>query len=318
MNEDLVSIIIPAYNVEKYIEESINSVIQQSYSNIEIIIINDGSIDRTIEICEKIGRIDNRIKIINKKNEGVAKARNDGIKNCNGKYIAFVDSDDIISRDYIKSLMYYMKKYNADIVSCNFKKFYKKIKKKKIKKQPQITQFNNVEALELLLYKKTLDSSLWNKIIKKDLFNNIAFDNNLKMFEDLDIMYRLFDLSNKIIYVDEKLYYYRVRPNSLINKEFGKENYSVIDVVNSMKQNIINTHPDLEKACNSRLLSMYFYLYRNIDKENQFYLKCVENIKTLREKVEKDNKISNKTKIGIWLSKINLKLIKIQNLLRIW
>ena len=318
MNEDLVSIIIPAYNVEKYIEESINSVIRQSYSNIEIIIINDGSIDRTNEICEKISRIDNRIKIINKKNEGVAKARNDGIKNCNGKYVAFVDSDDIISRDYIKSLMYFMKKYNADIVSCDFKKIYKKIKKKKTKTQPKVTQFNNVEALELLLYKKTLDSSLWNKIINKDLFNNISFDNNLKMFEDLDIMYRLFDYSNKIIYVDEKLYYYRIRPNSLINKEFGKENYAVIDVVNSMKQNIINKHPDLEKACNSRILSMYFYLYRNIDKENKFYLECVENIKTLREKVKKDNKITNKTKIGIWLSKINLKLIKIQTLLRIW
>ena len=315
MNEK-VSIIIPAYNVENYISDCLEGVVSQTYKNIEVLIINDGSTDNTLKICNKYKANDDRIKIINKKNEGVAEARNDGIKYSKGMYIAFIDSDDMISKKYIQTLMYTINKYDGDIVSCDFKKTRGKYNGIDKKKKVNIINFTTEGALTSLLYQKELDSSLWNKLIKKELFDGLNF-NKLKKFEDLDIFYKLICNAKTITYIRSVLYYYRIRKESLMNNEFSGDNILVKDVVNRMKKYITSKYPQLENACNCRILSMYFYLYRNIDKYNPLYEECVTNILNLRSSVIKDKNISNKTRIGIYLSNINMQLIKLQNVLKV-
>lgn len=318
MANDLVSILIPAYNVEDYIEDCLKSVIKQSYENTEIIIVNDGSTDRTLDICKKYCKKDKRIVIINKKNGGVSEARNVALSKCNGNYIAFVDSDDVIDGDYINRLMCAIVDNNADVACCGYKKIKKisAIAKKARYRNHQNKTFNNIEALESLLYQKELDTSLWDKIIKKSCFRGIKF-NDVKIFEDLDVMYKIFGNSKKIVYVDDELYYYRIRPESLTNKKISEDNLKVLDIVLTMKKNIVKKYPSLEGACNSRLLAVYFYFIRKNNKKDDLYKECVAKIKELRKIVEKDEKISRRTKIGILISKINIDLINIQNHLRV-
>ena len=115
MNNDLISIIVPVYNVEKYIVRCLESILSQTYKNIEVIIVNDGSVDKSGEICERYAKKDNRIKLINKSNGGLSDARNKGIDQANGIYITFVDSDDYISQNYVEILYKLIKENNADI-----------------------------------------------------------------------------------------------------------------------------------------------------------------------------------------------------------
>ena len=126
----MVSIIIPAYNAEKYIEQCIDSIISQTYKNIEVIIVNDGSTDNTLAICEKYAKEDKRIKIVKKKNEGVSKARNDGIKIATGKYIMFIDSDDYIDDDYIEIMHKNIVEKKADLVVSNYTRDKNGVKEK--------------------------------------------------------------------------------------------------------------------------------------------------------------------------------------------
>lgn len=312
--ELLVSVIVPVYNVKKYLKRCLDSIVGQTYKNLEIILVDDGSTDGSGEICDKYAEGDGRIRVIHGKNGGVSVARELGLEASRGEYIAFVDSDDIVASEYIEKMIFCANKYGAEIVSCGYKKIKNDVSARSVKKDGKIFQFDGVTALESLLYQKQFDSSLWNKIIKRELFGDVKF-HNLDMFEDLDIVCRLFLKSKKIVYMDSGLYYYRLRGESLMNGEFSNKNFVVLDVLERMKKSVMKQCPKLEGACDSRILSALFYIYRNIDRGNEKYDECVKEIKTLRDKVWLDDEISKRTKIAIVLSRIDMKLIKLQNVL---
>ena len=148
--QDLISIVVPIYNVEKYLEKCINSIIIQTYKNIEIILVNDGSTDSSGKICDIYLKKDKRIKVIHKKNGGLSDARNVGIENAKGKYIAFIDSDDFIDSDFIEILYNLIIEYNADVSCCKCNVIYKKNKKQQV--EEKINIFTNYEAINEMLY----------------------------------------------------------------------------------------------------------------------------------------------------------------------
>ena len=206
-NKDLISIIIPVYNVELYLEKCLDSIINQTYKNIEILLVDDGSKDNSGKMCDEYAKKDNRIKVIHKENGGLSSARNCGIKNSNGKYLTFVDSDDIIELDMIESLYHLMNKYDSEIVISNIKNVFDGIIKKE-KETDEIRVLNNIEVLEEMLYGDAYYISACGKLFKKELFENVEFPLN-KVYEDVGTMYKLYDLSNKIVeaeikQVDEK------------------------------------------------------------------------------------------------------------------
>lgn len=303
--EDLISIIIPIYNVENYLEQCLNSVIAQTYNNIEIILIDDGSIDDSGNICDEYKSRDSRIKVIHKKNEGIGKTRNLGVKTANGKYIAFIDSDDKVKENYIEKLYESIKATNADIVQCSFyivkkdKLLYKKEKynKKEI--------FTSVEAINNLFYEKNINSSIWCKLFDKEIFNDFEFL-NIKKFEDFDAVYKLIKKSNKICYIDNKLYYYYVRKNSLMTSNFTKDNYAILDIMNS-----IQTTKKTIKSYNHRRLCMNFYFLRNIEKNDINYNRIKHEIIKERTEVFKDKNCSEKAKVGIIISYISISSIRL-------
>lgn len=240
---DLVSIIVPVYNVEKYLEKCLNSIVNQTYKNIEIICIDDGSPDNSINILNKFAEEDKRLKIIRQKNQGLSAARNTGIINSIGKYIIFIDSDDWIEDNMIEFMLNEIQKDDKDISICGqynhyFYKNNESIKKITLDKF-QINIFQNYNDYFIENYKLHFPfGSSWNKLFKKELIikNNLFFEKG-RFHEDLLFVFRYLNLVQKIGVVKTPLYHYIVtRGNSITNKINKNEINDVLFTVYELKK----------------------------------------------------------------------------------
>lgn len=212
----LISVIINVYNGEKFITKCLESVINQTYKNLEILIINDGSTDNTLNICKSYK--DERIRIITTENFGLSKSRNIGIENSRGEYIYFLDVDDYIENDVIEYLYGLCKKYNTKMSTCrpiDVFNYNVKIKNKKEK----IEIISSFEMLKKVLLSEDRAVCIWNKLIKRELFNNIRFENRL--INDVAVTYKLVLVTDKIAYSNQiKYYYLRHRKSTTISKKY--------------------------------------------------------------------------------------------------
>ncbi len=301
--QDLISVIVPVYNVENYLKRCLDSIINQTYQNIEIILIDDGSTDNSGNLCEDYKKIDNRIRVIHKTNGGLSDARNIGIESAKGKYITFVDSDDYIHDEFIHSMYCVLVDNDCQIVSCGMKKFLKPIKRQKNYKT-KFKVFNNIDAVEYSLYEKKIDNSVCNKLFNIDLFKKVKFPKG-KYFEDLATTYKLFLKSTNIAYLDMNLYYYFQNPTSIIHTNNEKKIEDLYSVSQEMSRNLSQIY-NLDKALNARLINIYFYICR--ESSNELRKKeCYKQIKKMRKKVLRDKNSSFKTKVGILSSYFGIK-----------
>lgn len=219
MNE-LVSVVVPIYNVKDFLEECIISITTQSYRNIEIILVDDGSTDGSSELCNMLLKDDNRIRVIHKKNGGLSDARNVGLKNSNGKYVIFIDSDDVIKSPMIEKLVDKIESKNADVAACGFCTFsdYKEIDNNQNFDNSYICK-KGAEVVKAL-YKGEYQSIAfvaWNKLYKKKLFmdNEIIYPVG-RLYEDTFTTYKLLYNSNKVVLLTEPFYMYRIRSGSIM------------------------------------------------------------------------------------------------------
>lgn len=260
----MVSVIIPVFNVEKYLGRCLDSVINQTYRNIEIILVNDGSTDKSLDICRQYGTSDSRIKIFEETNQGLSVARNTGIENATGEYLVFVDSDDYIDKNMIKKLYESLVKYNADVAVCDFIDFSKDEEVKVKRNSGKIEEIYEEDFLKYLYrYYKTMVVS-WNKLYKRKIFTNLRFPEG-KLHEDEFILYKWMFQCKKIIYIREKLYFYYQR------KEGIMACYSL--------QNVLDTLEALNKRlvfCKSRKKMFYFTQIRILHATAEAYFKLAE------------------------------------------
>lgn len=214
-NDPLISIIIPCFNAEKTLEKCLKSVVQQSYANLEIIIIDDGSTDETSLIYNKFQSNDERILVLKQQNSGVSKARNTGVKAATGDYICFVDSDDWAELNYCSELYSLLVGENADIsiVEASYEDENGNVLCSKPISDEKI--FDGNRALVLLLEDQEIQSHPWGKLFKADLLKNVHFPENLKCFEDYSTLFKIFNKAVKVVKSNEKLYHYIQREDSL-------------------------------------------------------------------------------------------------------
>lgn len=230
MDEEKVSIIIPIYNMEKYLEKCIESIINQSYSNLEIILVNDGSKDDSLKICEKYRKIDKRVKVIDKQNGGVSSARNIGLNNSTGEWINFMDPDDWAEKDMIEFLITNAKKNNAEIVqgNCYYNIGNKQKERKAINPNLIIRDKDKIELFQLdiisTIYEERDNNvslgpirGVWGKLYKKEVLDNLRFNNELYAFEDGVFNLYAFEKANRIILTNKYLYHYRKNLKSACN-----------------------------------------------------------------------------------------------------
>lgn len=304
-----VSIIVPCYNVEEYIEKGLNSLVKQSLKEIEIILINDGSKDNTLNILKEYEKKDNRIIVIDKKNEGVSKARNNGLDTAKGEYIAFMDSDDWLEVDALKIMYEKAKEENYDIVACDTMAVYPN-KKQLIKSGIEDNQQNKKLMIDAY-------AVIWNKIYKKEILKNITFNTNLTFCEDVLFLYQIYERVKKIASVNKPLYNYLQRKNSL-TYTYDKKLYQLIEsqeeIIKYYKKNNI-----FEKYKEELEYTYVRYLYatfikrlaktKNIKKFKKGYKYVKEKVKENFPDYKKNKYLNNKK--GLYLKHFNYILASI-------
>lgn len=262
--KDLVSVIVPVYQVEKYIDKCIQSILKQTYQNIEVILVDDGSSDQSGSICDRYACMDNRIQVIHKKNGGLAAARNSGAAAARGDWYCFIDSDDYIAPDYIEYLLTLCQINHADMSCCMYDIVYETPEKQdnNIKKDQfdEIVAYAPEEFTYLLLCDK-IASYAWNKLYRASLWSDIGFNEAMKIYEDSTTLYKVASKANKIICGSGIKYYYVQRQTSLLHNNKNMRNilnyFSVLNeqenYVKSIEISTIKPVPfDLLRLENSR------------------------------------------------------------------
>ena len=222
----MVSVIVPIYNVEEYLEECLESIRNQTYTNIEVILVNDGSTDGSREICESYCEKDIRFRLINQENQGQSVARNRGVKESVGQYIMFVDSDDVVNTDVLEVLLPYMKT-DVDIVECEMTREKEAFFLNKI---PTIVfEGNSKEAILNCIAFRAVKFCAFTKLYRREIVEKIPFLEGY-IYEDVFTGINYLNHIRKIIVVDYIGYYYRVRPNSTMTKSFNEKNLDIFPI----------------------------------------------------------------------------------------
>ena len=237
-----IDVIVPVYNNEDYIEDCINSIQAQTFNDFRLVIIDDGSTDRTGEICDSLSSEDERIEVIHQKNEGVSSARNVGIAALRSPYFCFVDSDDMIHTEYLANMYQLMKERKADLVICSFHIFKDgetDIDLSEIREKAQIEVYTNT----LQYVDKFVDDSMklvspTNKLYKTELFDGLCYPVG-KVFEDDYVYYKILDRSKCTVFTDAKLYAYRIRKNSITREKY---NLKMLNHIEAKRQQFLYFH----------------------------------------------------------------------------
>lgn len=298
----LISIIIPVYNVERYLEKCLYNILRQTYTNLEIILVDDGSTDSSSKLCDSYLNIDSRVKVIHKKNGGLSDARNVGIECSNGEYIIFVDSDDIVSTELVTYLYQLITSYNGDVAIID-PVHSESMDNIHFNFGMSTSIFNSEEAITELLYQKSFLVSAWGKIYKKSLFDSIRFPVNM-IFEDSAIMYQIFNQSQKIIYSDAKLYGYIHREGSITTQTFSKKDCDILKITEEIVSFSKTKGESVQKAALSYQTAAAFRIYMNAPISSDFQVElsyCQKILKNNCRTVLKDQNIRLKLKLAILL-----------------
>lgn len=257
----LISVIVPVYNVENYLDECVRSIVQQTYSNLEIILVDDGSTDASSAICENWRKKDKRIQVIHKKNGGLSDARNKGLELASGKYISFVDSDDWIGENLYERMLEKLLDEGAQIAGCKICKVYETyIEEQEIHSKQQT--FSDKEALLTILKGQDFCAVAWNKLYERDIIGNIRFPYG-KIHEDEYFTYKVVARATKLVFVKNAVYYYRQRSGSIMNHWSSKH----LDAIDALYER--------SKFIEKNYLDLY-----TVDKFN-LYMTCVYNGRSL-------------------------------------
>lgn len=261
----LVSVIIPAYNIELYIEKCLRSILHQTHSNLEIIVINDGSTDRTATICEKVAKTDNRIIFVNQDNKGVSVARNTGLEKATGELISFIDGDDYIDSDMYENLVnIYMNYPSCSLAVCSF---YKDSIEIKNPYKDKLSEFNKVETVREMLNPYGFRGYLWNKLFKSEIVksNRIRFNEAISYCEDALFCHEYAKHIEKTFFINKAGYHYVTRRMGSATETFNKKRLSVIDAYEKIMK-IVDLHCDNEIGRLAR---------------NNYIVHCLQNIKMI-------------------------------------
>ena len=297
---DKICIIVPVYNVERYVKKCIASILAQSYTNIEVIIVNDGSTDNSLGLCIECSKQDKRVRVVSKKNGGLSDARNYGMQFCTCELITFIDSDDFVSRNYIKNLYELMQKYQADIACTNYIRFYDNCDVAAVNKKKFEKVFDSQEAIKDVLYQKNIANSAWGKLYKFSLFDDIIFPKG-RLCEDLGTFYKLFRKASVIVYSSIQDYYYLQRKTSIMGSEFTENKLDSLDFANEIYDEFLKTK--IRKSAEARICAECVSLLKQIPKDNKkMRRRIIAELRSHAIRVLLDHRVKLVLKIKILLN----------------
>ena len=310
--EPLISVIIPVFNVEKYIKRCVESVLEQTYRHLEIFLVDDGSTDTSGEICEHLKKKDVRIKVIHKTNGGLSDARNVALDIAQGEWITFIDSDDWVEKKYIECLYEKAVETNSQISIGNFVTTSGAVGSKEQEKELYIVM-DNEEAILNLLYQKYYTTSAWGKLYKRELFDEIRFPVG-KLYEDVETIYKVFVGAERCVYTAKKLYYYFQRNESIVRTGFTIKKMDYADNAREVLKDVKKRYPSLEGGAVSRLLWADIHILVHMDDRTKYpdeYKQLWKEIKSSRFHVLMDPRVRPINKLVMACSYMGINVLKI-------
>lgn len=310
MKDPLISIIIPVYNTIEYLENCLDSVISQTYKNIEILLIDDGSLDGSDSLCDRYAENDSRIKVVHQKNAGVSKARNVALDKVSGEYICFVDSDDTINENLILHLYTTMLEKNADITICSHKTICENVASEKV--FSEVIEYSQKDALKDILLTTTFTGSPWAKLFKTERIKNIYFDDDIFYGEDMLFVVKAMMKAEKVVFTPKAYYNYFVRDGSACKSSFNDKRYT--DVLSRKR-----IYDEISHICDCELIElahvsiiladiiMLQQLYYD-KKAQRKYCKDIQNRIRENFKVSRLNYVDLSVKINMVTSFVSYKL----------
>ena len=309
--QPLISVILPVYNIEQYIDKCMKSLLQQTYVNYELLLIDDGSTDKSGFICDKYASEYPAVKVFHKKNGGLSDARNYGIARAKGDYITCVDPDDFVDEDYLEYLYYLLNKYRVEMSICQHRVHYD---------NGTIKEFGNLgeellsakDCIERMLYHNVIDTSAWAKLYKKDLFANIEYPYG-KLFEDISTTYKLMIKSSQIAVGYESKYNYIFHNNSIVNSCFKPSKLDLLEMTDDMGNEVRKVFPELSTAILRRRVYSRISTLNQLLNTREYEEKKKEIIIFIKNnswKILKDKKAPLRDKMAIILILLNFNLYK--------
>ena len=299
--EKLISVIVPIYNVAQYLPKSLDSIINQTYKNLQIILVNDFSNDNSSSICDEYAAKDNRISVIHRKSRGgVSDARNDGLRAVSGDYIGFIDPDDYIEPCFFQKLYEAIVRDHADIAVCNYHIFGQGLNQ--TGKTPTVV-LNSQQAMELLIADNEVTSYLWNKLFLADLFMESCFDSGYR-YEDIRIIHKIFLKSARITAINSVLYHYRIRKGSITNSTVLNKSKELIEALECRCSDLKNTEYYIP-ACYAEMIQIRRIisdiLISHVNKDD-FFEEEFDKLKSLYHICQRHIKMIQKIKFMFFMS----------------
>lgn len=260
---DVISVIVPIYKVEEFLDECIQSIVDQTYQNLQIILVDDGSPDRCGEMCEDWARKDKRIEVIHKKNGGLSDARNVGLAEATGEFIAFVDSDDWIEPQMYEVMMAALIAEEAELVACGIVDFYSE---REIEHSMPYKVGTSKEFLKFIYKDTTFPVSAVNKLYRKHCWDSLRFPKG-KLCEDAFTTYLLVDQAKKIVQIPDILYHYRIRESSIMTTRFRPARMDEEEAWRHNYQYMQERHPEIAKIAYDFYLQKVNILFHTIPLE---------------------------------------------------
>lgn len=257
MKEPLISVIIPVYKVEEFLEDCVNSVVGQTYKNLEIILVDDGSPDQCPAMCDAWAERDSRVRVIHKENGGLSDARNAGLEAASGELISFLDSDDIVEREMLSKLLEAMGE-NDDIVECDYVKFTDEIPANKEVLNPDPQRYTPEEAMEQLLREQEFRYVAWNKLYRRHIFEDLRFEKG-KLHEDVFFTYLAFGKAASVVKINLPLCFYRQREGSIMGTKFSMRNLASLEARKRQYLYVKEKFPKLAALAQNQALGNCLY-----------------------------------------------------------
>lgn len=264
----LISVIVPVYNVENYLDRCIESIVNQTYKNLEIILIDDGSTDCSGMKCDDWGRKDHRIIIIHTSNGGQARARNKGLRIAKGSLIGFVDSDDYIDLKMFESMQKILNENDCDIVECDMKRFQEQDNTCCVSGTGSLIVMSQAESILDLIQEHHLQCTVPNMLLKAEIASKVQFDEG-KTHEDVLWPYRACMMSRRIAYVDQTYYFYFQRPDSTMNKAYSEKRFDGLDALEKRAALVKEDYPAYYSRATRAYLGACMYQYQFLCRQPQ-------------------------------------------------
>ena len=306
----LISIIVPVYNTAKYLPRCLNSIIHQTYPNIEIIIVDDGSTDNSATVIKSYTQKDTRIKLVHQKNAGLSAARNTGIAKSTGTFITFVDSDDSIEPNMLQAMITAIVDTSADIAVCSFKEIYPSGKVTHFNTSHPQKLYDTESALEAMLQEKGFMVSATMKLFPAKYFKTVTFPVG-KLHEDIGTTYKLIMQASKIVFLPAEYYIYHHHQDSIISHAFDQRKLDIITLTDQMCDDITKKYPALKNVTNERRMRARFSVLRQISAKDPHAKNILSYLRTHKHYILTNPSANFADKLALRLALTNVKLFQL-------